>query len=1533
MEKEALKRRAIGALAPVNGLSALASGTAFAVTDRHALTAFHCVGEAATGQVTTPEVRIRFSEQDHVDATVERVAPAVDLALLRLKGPLPSDHEPLALARAGNPLRHLPFLVSGFPIGRPFQDAIPMSGTIADPLATIFDGVPAIALASWQAATGLPLHGFSGAPVIVRPDPAAATSASPEVAVGVIRWMPIDPERPDTAQGGLVYATPMSAAWEWPEVRSSFVQAAQASLPYETAIRNFTHYYLGNPGRPMPFGGRERELRRLSSWLDDLTAPPFMLVATPAGLGKSALMVQWCEQLERVESVGVHPVFVPITVRWELNTRTAVFQALAARLAVAYDETASKAVDPLEDVARFLRRPLSGRPRPVVVLDGIDEADGWDASPALLPMDVSVGVRVVVTARVTADRPRPEDWLAALGWSAGDAETLSLEPLSLEGVRDAISSMGPKLAAVAGNQQAVATLHRVTEGDPLVLSLYLFDLWDRGPGAAEAAIDELDQREPGLASYMEGWWRDQEKLWGKKFGRQETAVRVVFDLLSCAIGPLLRSELLHLARAMVPLDTDSLDEVLTILRRFVVKDPKTGGYAVSHPRLAAHRRARLLQDGDLPRYEEPFLSWGRQTVEALVNGSLQPDQSPSYVVRHYGRHLEQAGAPLADLLKLVGPAWRDAWDLVTDEYEGDLADVARAQDRLAQTNRLAVDRGKRPQHVADHVWCAMWRASTRSQSELITAELGAQLVRFGRWPAGRALALVRQMEDFYARALALAAIAPVLSANEMLLAEDMLAELQTTDPLGFGPAFASVVAALCRHGQVDRARRLVQEQAPGYARGLAITGLAGFVSESEWHSTLASIGEDVAASDPLAKGYLLKALTDAVPREIAVRVFGSEPSHDPDRAATAILPSLVRADELPDWYPDGPPDWADLRPHWLASLLPWLSEQSRRTALTTVIERLEEAGELLEVNPALQALAPFLDGDLASRALRLTKQRIPHKSWRVVIFAGLLSRIPKRQHDAVRRWVVQHLPEGLENAGGYEELEALIQPLVLEGLASDMLDAIDAINEDWLSHDYLEHLAPYLTPEQAKRAVPVALRTRHEIRGKALAPVLARLASFSADSADEALQLAIALSKDPDEVRVAQAILKAAAGRSAGLEPLWEVEDESLRYAGLVTASLFVAISGEDVARAVLSFGRESYQSNRLALATFAEFVDRLSDEEVASVSTLLALEDVVGGRVHEAKAEILIGFFSRLASLGRSNQALNVAGRLSSSTFSFPLMCAVAGVAIGVEDLDPNELRQVVNKIEPGIYRATAEAALLRHRSEPDQQKRYLRVISKVGQWDAQMYPGDIRVLVALLPSEFQRSALDALFTEEYLRGQATPVSRDSWAGSIYQLVPVLERDQLDLLLEAADNVGSSSTRGRLRAAIASRLVTLGSHDEAFQLLRYLDHAHTALSLEWMLESAPNETIGPIVERVHDLVPVPIWRNDRARVWAKATDRLRRLPFEEQWTLVEHWLARPLSTDDFLLDLVAYVPTLHAAGGKNVAADLLERLHASPGG
>ncbi|MFJ8598425.1 N-6 DNA methylase [Streptomyces shenzhenensis] len=204
-------------------------GTVFAVTDRLAVTAFHCVGDRTARKITARRLRCTW-ERGVSDATVHSGDPLNDVALIRLKRKLPAGLHPVPVATEA-PV-HAPFLAPGAPHDIQGVSLFAASGQVTWSSERHEDGAHVIQLACSEA-DELSMHGLSGAPVLL---------GAPPRAVGVIRWNEPRRGNPELAAGSTLFATPFSTIIaKWPDLIPASVDEAETRALLERLTRPSVH--------------------------------------------------------------------------------------------------------------------------------------------------------------------------------------------------------------------------------------------------------------------------------------------------------------------------------------------------------------------------------------------------------------------------------------------------------------------------------------------------------------------------------------------------------------------------------------------------------------------------------------------------------------------------------------------------------------------------------------------------------------------------------------------------------------------------------------------------------------------------------------------------------------------------------------------------------------------------------------------------------------------------------------------------------------------------------------------------------------------------------------------------------------------------------------------------------------------------------------------------------------------------------------------------------------------------------------------
>ncbi len=392
---------------------------------------------------------------------------------------------------------------------------------------------------------------------------------------------------------------------------------------FQTRTRAFTDEYLVSETRPVPFGGRDAELRRLDNWLLDPKSAPRMLVTAPAGRGKSALLVRWIKNLQEGGVCGVDGwqlAFMPISIRTGTNRSEVFHEGLARRLAEITGDVLPTEAFRSSDAFRYAvrdqldRLASAGRPKALVVIDGIDEALEGSFDADFLPTPMPRNVRVLLSARWQLGDHNSRGWLQRLGWDRGvKVEAFELNRLGAAQIADVFIKLGAPVDVLAQEPGLVERLAQLTEGEPLLVRYYAEDLWGASSTGARVTRADLEHLKPGFDSYFKRWFELQEKLWKEEESNvNRNEIDSILSVLAFALGPLGEDDLLALLALVCELRwVAAIDRLLEPLRRWVFGSGKgETGYVSSHPKIGEYlQRSRFAPVA--ARIRGVFSEWGK----------------------------------------------------------------------------------------------------------------------------------------------------------------------------------------------------------------------------------------------------------------------------------------------------------------------------------------------------------------------------------------------------------------------------------------------------------------------------------------------------------------------------------------------------------------------------------------------------------------------------------------------------------------------------------------------------------------------------------------------------------------------------------------------------------------------------------------------------------------------------------------------------------------------------------------------------------
>ena len=459
------------------------------------------------------------------------------------------------------------------------------------------------------------------------------------------------------------------------------------------------------------FIGRESDLQKLDDFLAN-NPRGLLVVAAPAGYGKSALMAAWVEHRAQI---GDRVVRHFISNLYDKTTQAAdILGHLLAQL-----RDTGELLESADALGQALHQEISecmpDERKLIIVVDGLDEA--LTVVPAFVETDLPQGVFVVVSCRAEEKvwpsplRPWQERINRGLPWDRYDVGQMGPEEVESWLVEELEAPLVGELHGLAER------LLRTSEGIPLFLQYLIADLAQRirkQQGLPQESWSEVsDQLPESFTKYVHQQF-DQLSYGGDAVWSQ--AYRSLLATLCRTFGPIRQTEL---ERVLVP--CPNLAALDHRIRRWL--SVRTNGserqfaFALAHPRLVQPLGDYFGEQAD--QAEERLVEWANQawhpkeTIGRRPGSDYALDWLPSHLMRLNEKQAEQL---------LRDPAFLAARLQTPDQA---LARLKRSVDewlRLSPTIRQSPDA---------RLWTAFW-----AENEVrLRAAIGSRPLPDSRSPA------------------------------------------------------------------------------------------------------------------------------------------------------------------------------------------------------------------------------------------------------------------------------------------------------------------------------------------------------------------------------------------------------------------------------------------------------------------------------------------------------------------------------------------------------------------------------------------------------------------------------------------------------------------------------------------------------------------------------------------------------------------------------------------------------------------------------
>lgn len=475
------------------------------------------------------------------------------------------------------------------------------------------------------------------------------------------------------------------------------------------------------------FVGQETVIERIVDFAAQ-QKPGYLLIEAEAGHGKSALIARVVAQHQHGDwARPERPTLLYFFIRQSKSDDTPLrfLQAINSQLLKHLHVEGGVPADVDELRTQFSELWSSAvaqayQEHPLLLLvDGLDESSETEQGSVatVLPASLSDYVHVVVTSRPNPEPQRQVDSPHPFRQAA----RLSLQTFGVDEVTALLNEYGWR---GEDSTDLALRIHTLSKGVPLIARFVSQDVAEKG----EEILAQLEKNPP---EDVQAYYRQQFDALDQQT-RSDLTWRIL-GIFTQSAGGISVVELAELLEQ----PTHRIRKALQPIQRYLLGRERVEIMDVELRRVLE----KAFHPKELATYQEQLLVWGDR-----YKGDGWPQETPEYVLRHYGQHLMRDNRK-ADLYELVSKLWLEAHYRLLGSYSTFLQDVNRAWRVAYESGRAQGKQTLRNQAVAMQVKCLLAYSSIAALSNRLPPSLPMALFNDGLWTKPQVFAYIDHITE------------------------------------------------------------------------------------------------------------------------------------------------------------------------------------------------------------------------------------------------------------------------------------------------------------------------------------------------------------------------------------------------------------------------------------------------------------------------------------------------------------------------------------------------------------------------------------------------------------------------------------------------------------------------------------------------------------------------------------------------------------------------------------------------------------------